>query len=1026
MLVTSLLVLGLFSFRDLGVDLFPKADPATVNVSLRLPGAAPDEMTTSVIMPMENALSGIAGIDQLRANVNAGGTASITVQFLLGRDLDDAANTVREKVAGAMRNVPPEVLPPVIQKQDPDADPIMSLVVSGKSTSLRALTEIADKQVKRALESVDGVGAVTISGDRPREIHIVVDVQKLNAHGLSIDQVRNAIQTENVEIPGGTLEQGKWEVGLRTLGRIDASDQFNDIIIATVNGVPLRVSDIGSAEDTSQKIATSMFMQDGSPAVQLDIRRASGENTIKVTEAVKTRLASVRPTLPPDVTLTMNTDDSRFIYASISSLEEHLLWGSLLASLVVLFFIGNIRAVIISALAIPVSIIATFTLMRAMDFTLNNMTLLALTLAVGIVIDDAIVVLENIFRYVEEKHRTPFDAAIEGTREVALPVMATTLSLIVIFLPVAFMTGYARRFIYPFGWTMAFAILVSMIVSFTLTPMLSSRWLKVSKPHGEEDTKHHRLFRALDRWYTASLRWTLAHPMAIIGMSAVLVALTYPLNRMVGRTFVPSEDMAEFTVHADTPQGTSIEGTTEIARNVVREIGGQEGVSHVAYLAGADRYTHFHVLFYLLPVAERSVTQEQVTARVRKILAQHPAYNSSVQARNPLGTGFNNAIQAVLLGPDIDRLYEYSQQILAKAQSTPSLVDAKTDYSDASPEVQVAVDRARAADLGVRMATVGNTLRLMVAGDDEISTYREAGEQYPVKIRVLESQRRDIATVGKLTVTSQSGQPVRIDNIARMIRGFGPTRLSRSNRQYSINLNADVAPGYALDKASEDVRALVASLHMTPGYSVRMQGQTRNLDETTDNLVMAMLLASVFVYMVLAAQFESFVQPLIIMTVLPLSVPFALFTIWVTGRTLNLWSALGILLLFGIVKKNSILQVDYTNVLRAQGMPLEEALVEACRTRLRPILMTTLAIIAGLIPTALGLGIGGAQRSAIAVTIIGGQSLCLFLTLLLVPAAYAKLDALEQSLANRRLKTFFEKLRSSTVGRLRPAAPGER
>src|SRR3954452_8415168 len=558
MLMMSLVVLGLFSFRDLGVDLFPKADPATVNVSLRLPGAAPDEMTSAVIMPMENALSGIAGIDQLRANVNAGGAASITVQFVLGRDLDDAANTVREKVAGAMRSVPSEVLPPIVQKQDPDADPIMSLVISAKSVSLRTLTEIADKQVKRALESVDGVGAVTISGDRPREIHVVVDVQKLNAHGLSIDQVRDAIQKENVEIPGGTLEQGKWEVGLRTLGRIDASDQFNDIIIATVNGVPLRVSDIGDAEDTVQKDATSMFMQDGAPAVQLDIRRASGENTIRVTEAVKARLASLRQALPPDVTLTMNTDDSRFIYASISSLEEHLLWGSLLASLVVMFFIRNVRAVAISALAIPASIIATFSLMRAMEFTLNNMTLLALTLAVGIVIDDAIVVLENIFRYVEEKRRTPFDAAIEGTREVALPVMATTLSLIVVFLPVAFMTGYARRFIYPFGWTMAFAIFVSMIVSFTLTPMLSSRWLKISNAHGEPDTKHHRLFNALDRWYTASVRWTLAHPMTIIGISAALIVLTYPLNRLIGRTFVPGEDMAEFTVHADTPQGTSI------------------------------------------------------------------------------------------------------------------------------------------------------------------------------------------------------------------------------------------------------------------------------------------------------------------------------------------------------------------------------------------------------------------------------------------------------------------------------------
>jgi HAE1 family hydrophobic/amphiphilic exporter-1 len=1021
MLVMSLVVLGLFSFRDLGVDLFPKADPATVTVALRLPGAAPDEMTSAVIMPMENALSGIAGIDQLTANVNAGGNANITVRFLLGRDLDDAANTVREKVAGAMRNVPPEVLPPVIQKQDPDADPIMSVLLSGKTVSLRTLTEIADKQLKRAFESVDGVGAVTMSGDRPREIHVIVDVQKLNARGLSIDQVRDAIQKENVEIPGGALEQGKWEVGLRTLGRIDAAQQFDDVIIANVNGTPVRVSDIGHVEDASQKGTTALFMSDGTPAVQLEIRRASGENTIKVVEGVKEKLAIVRQELPKDLTLAIATDDSRFIYASIASLEEHLLWGSLLASLVVMLFIRNFRAVLISALAIPASIIATFTLMRAMDFTLNNMTLLALTLAVGIVIDDAIVVLENIFRYLEEKKCTPLEAAIQGTREVALPVMATTLALVVIFLPVAFMTGYARRFIYPFGWTMAFSIMVSKVVSFTLSPMLISRFLKLSHAGGERETRQRGFFHFLDARYSASLRWTLRHPMMVIGISAAVFLLAFPLNRMVGRTFVPGEDMGEFTVHADTPQGTSLEGTIEMAQGVVKEIGEQEGVAQLAYLAGADRYTHFHLLFHLLPVTERSVSQDEIIARVRKILARHPGYNSTAQARNPLGNGGNTAIQAVLLGPDIGKLYDYSQQALEKAKALPSLVDARTDYSNASPEVQVAVDRARASDLGVRMATVGNTLRLMVAGDDEISTYREDGEQYPVKIRVLDDQRRDIDAVGRLTVSSLTGQAVRIDNIARMQRGFGPTRITRSNRQFSINLNADVAPGHALDEASDDVRNLVADLHMPPGYSVRMQGQTRNLDETTENLVMAILLASIFVYMVLAAQFESFVQPIIIMTVLPLSVPFALFTIWMTGRTLNLWSALGILLLFGVVKKNSILQVDYTNVLRARGMPIEEAIVEACRTRLRPILMTTSAIIAGLVPTALGLGIGGAQRSAIAVTIIGGQSLCLFLTLLLVPAAYVKLDALEQSFANRRLKTWFEKIRAATFGRIRPA-----
>ena len=917
MLVTSLVVLGIFSFQDLGVDLFPKADPATVNVRLQLPGASPDEMTTSVVMPMENALSGIAGIDQLQANVQAGGSANITVRFVLERDLDDAANNVREKVAGAMRAVPPEVLPPVIQKADPDADSIMTIVLASKQMTIRALTEVADKQVKRALESVDGVGAVTLSGGSAREIHIVVDIEKLNARGLSIQQVRDAIQKENVEIPGGTIEQGAWEVGLRTLGRIEATSQFDNIIIATVDGVPVRVADIGFTEDSVERAGTILTLEDGSPAVQLELRRASGENTIRVIEGVKERLDNVRRALPQGVTLTISSDDSRFIYASISSLEEHLIWGSLLAAVVVMFFMRNLRAVIISALAIPASIVATFTLMRGMDFTLNNMTLLGLTLAVGIVIDDAIVVLENIFRYIEEKNCTPFEAAIQGTREVALPVMATTLSLIVIFLPVAFMTGYARRFIYPFGWTMAFAILVSMLVSFTLTPMLSSRFLKLADAEKDLKTKGRGFFHWIDGAYARSLDWALAHPLAILGVTAVVLALTIPLNRMIGRTFIPAEDMGEFTAHVDTPQGTSIEGTREIAAQVVKEIGGQEGVARVTYLAGADRVNHFHIMFYLKPSDERDISQEEVMTRVRQVLARHPGLAPALNAKNPLGGGNGNfAIQATLQGPDMLKLYDYSQQLLLKAQKLPSLVDAKSNFSNASPEVHVSVDRGRAADLGVRISDIGSALRLMVAGDDEISTFRDGGEQYPVKIRVLESQRDDVAAIGKLTVPSSTSGQVRVDNIAQMVRGFGPTQLRRVNRQFAIEVQADLAPGYALDEASADMRRLMTELNLPPGYSFGMRGQTQYLDETTANLLLAIGLASIFVYIVLAAQFESFVQPIIIMLVLPVSVPFALFTIWVTGRTLNLWSALGILLLFGIVKKNSILQVDYTNVLR--------------------------------------------------------------------------------------------------------------
>jgi hydrophobic/amphiphilic exporter-1 (mainly G- bacteria), HAE1 family len=1026
MLVMSLVVLGTFSFRGLGVDLFPKADPATVNVTLSLPGASPDEMSTSVVEPMEEAISGVSGIDEIQARI-AEGRAQIIVRFVLERDINDAANDVREKVAGAIRNAPPALLPPVITKVDPDADPVMSLIVSSKAMGLRTLTELTDKQIARAIQTVNGVGEVSLAGGRARETHIVVDIEKLNSYGLSMTQVSDAVVAENVEIPGGTIEQGKGQLLLRTLGRIDAAEDFNNIVVATKNGTPIRIADIGHAEDSFERPTTAVWLGD-TPAVMLDIRRAMGENTVAVIEGVRAQLEKIEHSLPPSVTITVIRDDSRFIYASVASLEEHLLFGAIFATIVVMFFIRNLRAVIISALAIPASIISSFTLMNIMGFTLNNMTLLAITLSVGIVIDDAIVVLENIFRYIEEKNCTPFEAAIQGTREVALPVMATTLSLVVIFLPIAFMNGYAKRFINPFGWTMAFAIMVSMLVSFTLTPMLSSRFLKLSDGAADQKTKEVGFFHWLDGWYTRQVNWALDHSATIIAISVVTVLLTFPLNRMVGREFVPNEDMGEWIIHLDAPEGTSLAGTTEVAFKMLKELSGIEGVAQIepsiGVSAAAGSPTHIHFLCQALPLDARKHTQAQIITEMRRRLAAHPGYRPSISSRNALGSGEGTggfAISANILGPDLGQIAEYSKRALVAGQRLRSLTEVKIALNLSNPEVHVAVDRKRAADLGVRMATVGNILRLAVAGDDEISFYKEGPEQYPVKIRVLENQRRDIEEIGRLTVPSASG-PVRIDNIARLERGLGPTTLQRSNRQFTVMLIADVAPGHALDEASNDVRKMLAGLNMPNTMSYRLQGQSQILDETTANLIMAISLAMIFVYMVLASQFESFLQPIVIMLVLPIAVPFALFTLWLTGRTLNLWSALGMLLLLGIVKKNSILQVDYANVLRARGVPIRDAIVESCRTRLRPILMTTTAIIAGLIPTSLGIGIGGTGRAAIAVTIIGGQALCLFLTLLLVPVAYIKFDALERMVVSERAKAWLGKLSAATIGRLRPAS----
>src|SRR5512132_133127 len=691
MLVMSLVVLGTFSFRNLGVDLYPKADPATVSVALTLPGASPDEMSTSVVEPMEEAISGVSGIDEMQARM-AEGRANITVRFVLERDLNDAANDVREKVASAIRSMPPQLLPPVITKVDPDADPVMSLIVSSDSMSLRTLTELADKQIARVIQTANGVGQVSLNGGRRREIHVVVDVEKLNSYGLSMTQVRDAVVNENVEIPGGTVEQGKGQLLLRTLGRVDAAQDFNDIVVATRGGTPIRISDIGHAEDTFERPTSGVWMG-RTPAVMLDIRRAMGENTVAVIEGGRAKLATVQRSLPSAVKVTVIRDDSRFIYASIASLEEHLIFGALFATVVVMIFIRNVRAVIISALAIPASIISSFTLMNIMGFTLNNMTLLGITLAVGIVIDDAIVVLENIFRYIEEKNVTPFEAAIKGTREVALAVMATTLSLIVIFLPIAFMNGYAKRFINPFGWTMAFSILVSMIVSFTLTPMLSSRFLTVSDGIADHKTKERGFFHWLDGWYARQVTWALDHSGIIIAVSAITFLLTFPLNRMVGRDFVPNEDMGEWIVHVDAPEGTSLEGTSEIAFTLIEELKGIEGVAQIEPSVGVSSNlaspTHIHFLCQALPIDERKHTQAQIITEMRRRLASHPGYRPSISSRNALGSGEGQggfAIAANLLGPDLQEIADYSKKALEASRDVPSLTEVKIGLNVSNPE----------------------------------------------------------------------------------------------------------------------------------------------------------------------------------------------------------------------------------------------------------------------------------------------------------------------------------------------------
>jgi hydrophobic/amphiphilic exporter-1 (mainly G- bacteria), HAE1 family len=1012
MLIAFLVTLGVFSYRGLAVDLFPKADPATINVNVQLPGATPEEVVTGVVLPLEDAISSVSGIDELQV-YSTEGFANITCTFVLERDIDGAAQDVREKVAGAINLLPRDTLPPVITKLDPQSDPILTLLVSGP-ISRRELTEIADKQVRRAIQTVDGVGSVDLNGGQARQIRVLLDAQKLTAHNFTVLDVRDALRRENIEAPGGRMITGPQELGLRTLGRVNSAEQFGEIVIGTRGGTPIRVRDVAQVEDGAQELRTwSGFFRKGSPGqevVAIQVLRQSGVNTVQVSDDVKAKLDEIRAQLPPGVQLKVVHDISEFIKASVHSLLEHLILGSILASAIVWLFMRNWRAVLIAAVAIPASIVATFPLMRGMDFSLNNMTLLALTLAVGIVIDDAIIVLENIFRFMEEKGLDRKTAAIEATKEIGLAVMATTLSLVIIFLPIAFMSGYARKYVNSFGWTMAMAILVSLLVAFTLTPMMSSRLLKVS----DTDRKHHAsgILHAIEQTYLRMLRWSLAHRWVILLICVVTFASTFGLYQLVGRDWIPADDQGELISSYTLPEGTALEKTTQMATNMAGRIVALPEVDFVqAFTHGPTNHAHFFI--GLVPRSERKRTHEQMATAVREILAGYRNIYYNVRLPSVFGGETYFPIGAVIRGPDLNELADVSKKVADSMRKYPDLVDVNPTLNLNTPELQVKVDRQRAADIGVRMTDISDAVRLFYSGEDEITRFKEGSEQYPVTMQLLQQQRDNPDVLARMMVPSSKLGQVRLENVASIVRGAGPATLWRYNREFQVMVYANVASGYPLDLGAAHTVQSIKEIGLPPGYSYRFTGQVKVLEETTWNLLLAMLLASIFMYMVLAAQFENFAYPFIIMLTLPLSIPFALLSLWITGRALSLWSALGMFLLLGIVKKNGILQVDYTNRLRAAGTPTREAVLEANRVRLRPILMTTLSIVAGLIPVAIGIGAGSEQRASIAVTIIGGQTLCLLLTLLVVPVAYSYLAEFEAIPWREFPSRIFSRARSS-------------
>ncbi|MCI0411607.1 efflux RND transporter permease subunit [bacterium] len=1033
MIVLSLVVVGIASYFRLGVDRFPSVDLPSVFVRTVLPGASPEEVETTISHRIEEAVNTVEGIYELRS-ISGTGSSIVIATFGLDRDIDAAAQDVRDRVGTVLRDLPDEAEPPVVSKADNESTPVVTIALSGKR-SLRELTEIADKIVKVQLERSSGVGGVQIEGGLERSINISVDSERLAAYQISITQVREALQRQNAESPGGNVTGSVREETLRTMGRIENPEDFNDLLITRINQAPIRVRDIGTAEDGTKE-QRSVSRLNGVPCVTLEVRRQSGANTIAVIESVKENLERIKEQIPEDIKMEIIRDQSRYIYAALHEINLHLIVGSILASLVVFLFMRSLRSTMIAAVAIPTSLIASFGAMWALDFTLNSVTMLALVLMVGIVIDDAIVVLENIFRFVEEKKMGAYEAAREATAEIGLAVMATTFSLVVIFVPVSFMSSISGRFLYQFGITAAVAVLVSLLVSFTLTPMMSARLLRVGDVRSSGEARSRTGFYArIDRMYTSLLSYALRHRLQIAVIAILVILCSIPLYRMVGQEYIPTDvDEAEFDVNVSAPQGANLASMDDVMRRVESDLRSIEGVRLMLVTAGGGflgNVSQGRAYIRIAPHAERkfSITrffkgivtlapwkpfqnnysQRDVMQEVRKKLSKYGDLRPTVRNAPSFNIGGGNfEIDFVLRGPDLKELAARAEQLRVESQKLGGIVDADTTLKLDKPELRVHIDRERAADLGVNISDIASALRLMVGGDEEVSRFHDpvVNEDYDVQLRLSEEFRSDPDTVSRLYVAREGGDLVRLDNVVRIDPAETASRIDRLDRQRQVSLRASVGPGYALADRLEALRGAAARMNLPAGYTTAVSGRGRELERTFTEFLLAFLLSVILMYMILASQFESTIHPLTILLSLPLSVPFALFSLWVTGNTLNLYSALGFLVLFGIVKKNSILQIDHTNQLRERGMETHEAILKANRDRLRPILMTTLALVAGMIPLAIGTGPGAEERRAVAVVVIGGQSLCLLLTLIVTPVAYSLFEDLSLKTLIARIKSW--------------------
>lgn len=1001
MITLALVFFGILGYQRIGIDLYPQVDFPMVTITTTLFGAAPEVMDTDVTDPIEEQVNTIEGVKHI-TSTSGYGFSQIVVEFELYRDIDSAVQDVRAKVDVAKRKLPTDIDPPIIDKLDINARPILWLSVTGNQP-YQKLGVLADEVLRPQLESIKGVGSILLGGYVKREIRVWLDGKKLEAHRLTSTDVSRAFLAKNIELPGGIIESVRREFTVRNLGELRNIQEFNDLIIAYQNGAPIRLKDVGWAEDGTEPVRT-IARYNRIPSVGLGVIPRSGANVVEVARGVKNKLNDLKKTLPPGVDIHVSTDTSKFIEEAIGGVTEDVFIGGLLAAVVMFIFLLSVRSTLITAISIPTSLITSFGMMHFLGFTMNYMTMLALSMMVGVVCDDAIIVLENIYRHMEEGS-DPMTAAREGTSEIAFAAMAATFSIAAVFIPVAFMGGMIGRFFFQFGVTVAVSVIASLVVSLILIPMLCSRFLKLELKHGKVYQFFDQTYRRLEARYQTALRFALKHRWLVVLIALTIFIGSIGLFLSLKREFVPKSDEGRFIIRLETPTGSTLYETDEKLRMVEDLALSLPEAKSVFVAIGVGERKEVNKGFVVVNLKdrkERRRSQQQIMVDVRKKMGQMPGFKAYVEDISPVATAGRRGapLQVDLKGPEMERLEKISEQIMGEMVKSPGIVDVSSDLELTKPEVRVLIDRNRAADVGVDIREISSSVQQLIGGQ-EISKFKdvERAKRYDVRIRLIRDQRMNPQDISQISIRTPKGGLIKLAQVVQIEEGIGPNLVNRKDRQRSATIYADTSGGMTLGEAILEIEAL-AKKYLPPGYSYAFTGQAEAFKESFYYLVMALIQAIIIIYMVLAMQFNSFLHPLTVMLALPLSTVGAFGALYLTRDTISIISMIGMITLTALVIKNSILLVDYTNTLRGRGMERNEAVLQASPTRLRPILMTAITTILGVLPVALGYSAGGEARAGMGRATFGGMFASTLLTLFVVPVVYTLFDDIQRGIKN--------------------------